>query len=636
MQSNQGLTLDRLLEKRGVLEPAQAAKVAFQIAQQLGSSAGSFLIHPGRVLVESSGSLRLLPPAAEDLALPAVVEHPGHASPEEIRGGVPDLRSALYSLGCTLYQLLTGQLPYLSADPRTLLQQHLQAEIPDVRAKNPQVSPSLAEIVRELLQKNPEDRIQSPAELCRRLKASLQPSSSPVAAVKTQSAPRPQTSQAAQGKLPVRPASAPPAAPAAARPARTSSPLASPAAATGSPVRSARATGPAAAPRSGAQTAGDSLADLDAELAASPPPRAPGRAPRGAPPTGVRRARGGSKLAGARSLRGKPPRRAREDVDLEEEPAAGPPRKKLYPCAILGAALGVLIGLFWVSRSHQQAEADAARFADELKSRQATALSNRKKELAAQDEASKKSVADFLAKVGGREDVAARVVMLEGWVNRYDGNPYGIQLVDEYIKVWTPAGAAPPSAEDENAYATLKAEAEKLFADGKLAQARDKIREAEIYKSRHGQEIDELFTKYDQAIAAKWSEVQAGVVRAGAAGDRTKAEELLRGALEWGDEAVRKEARRDLESLQEQAVLQAGASEKGPGLLEEQPEAADTGEKKPAGAGGEAPADEGGKSEGATEEAPPAAEPESSPPGEGTEGASGGNSTEEPAGGEEK
>ena len=64
-----------------------------------------------------------------------MVEYPAYASPEEIRGVQPDVRSGLYSLGCTLYQLLAGEPPYSHPDPKHILHAHLNAPIPDVRTK---------------------------------------------------------------------------------------------------------------------------------------------------------------------------------------------------------------------------------------------------------------------------------------------------------------------------------------------------------------------------------------------------------------------------------------------------------------------------------------------------------------------
>lgn len=191
MEEGRGVRLDRYLSERGPLEPAKALRIAFQVAQQLaqmGSGGGSHIVHPGRILIERGGAVRLLPPPAEDLALPPMLEFPHYASPEEIRGAQPDLRSSLYSLGCTLFELLAGHPPYTGNDPRAILRAHAEAPIPDLRKEAPAVSQALAETVRELMEKDPDLRIQSVDELLRRLRHAAAGGAPPPAA---RSAPAP-------------------------------------------------------------------------------------------------------------------------------------------------------------------------------------------------------------------------------------------------------------------------------------------------------------------------------------------------------------------------------------------------------------------------------------------------------------
>jgi len=173
MQTQPSLTLDRYLSERGPMDPVQAAKIAIQVARQLLLAGDALLVHPGRILVGKDGSVRLLPPPAEDLALPAIVEFPAYASPEEVRGAHPDLRSGLYSLGCTLYELVAGSPPYAASDPKQILKAHLESPIPDIRKLSPRTPAAIGEIIRELLAKDPEERIQTPDELVRRLRQAI-------------------------------------------------------------------------------------------------------------------------------------------------------------------------------------------------------------------------------------------------------------------------------------------------------------------------------------------------------------------------------------------------------------------------------------------------------------------------------
>ncbi|HVR72854.1 MAG TPA: hypothetical protein VMT52_00910, partial [Planctomycetota bacterium] len=325
MQSPQELTLDRYLRKRSPLEPPQAVKIAIEVASQLSPTGDSMLVHPGRILVHRDGTVRLLPPAAEDLALPAIVEFPAYASPEEIRGAKPDIRSGLYSLGCTLYELLAGQPPFTSADPREVLHAHLEEPVPDLKQAAPGVSDRLAGAVMDLLAKDPELRIQTPGELVRRLKQSLV-------------SPPGGSSHAAAASPGRRAATPPPQRAAAPAPARSN------------PVQSPRpATSRKAAP----------AAPQPVRSAAKPAPAAPSRAGRGIPgrrssadSSAARRGSDARGVGSGASLR-KPPGRGIQDLDADlaedaEDLGPSPPRGRNFLFTIGGGVIGILIGLLVV------------------------------------------------------------------------------------------------------------------------------------------------------------------------------------------------------------------------------------------------------------------------------------------------
>ena len=91
---------------------------------------------------------------------------PDYIAPEQARDArKADIRSDLYSLGCTLYFLLTGQAPFKGENVLDVLLAHQLDEAKPVEALRPEVTPELAGITRKLMAKKPEDRYQSPAEL---------------------------------------------------------------------------------------------------------------------------------------------------------------------------------------------------------------------------------------------------------------------------------------------------------------------------------------------------------------------------------------------------------------------------------------------------------------------------------------
>src|SRR5262249_907578 len=82
-----------------------------------------------------------------------------------------DIRSDIYSLGCTLYHMLAGVPPFSEGGLGERVLKHLQEDPPDVRQFNPQVSDAMWAVLLRMLAKKPEDRYQTPAELLDALKA---------------------------------------------------------------------------------------------------------------------------------------------------------------------------------------------------------------------------------------------------------------------------------------------------------------------------------------------------------------------------------------------------------------------------------------------------------------------------------
>lgn len=88
-----------------------------------------------------------------------------YMSPEQIRGQAVDQRADLYSLGCTIFELLCGRPPFTGASQNELLHKHLNATPPSVEAYNSNVSSDFAKLLRRMLAKKPQDRPAS-AEEC--------------------------------------------------------------------------------------------------------------------------------------------------------------------------------------------------------------------------------------------------------------------------------------------------------------------------------------------------------------------------------------------------------------------------------------------------------------------------------------
>ena len=103
----------------------------------------------------------------------AVVGTARYMSPEIIRGEVADHRSDIYSLGVTLYEMLSGRPPFVADSAMTLMMMHLNDPVPDVRDFRKDAAPELVEILEKCLAKDRNDRYLSAAELAADLRRAL-------------------------------------------------------------------------------------------------------------------------------------------------------------------------------------------------------------------------------------------------------------------------------------------------------------------------------------------------------------------------------------------------------------------------------------------------------------------------------
>jgi serine/threonine-protein kinase len=176
MEYVEGKDLARIVEESGPLPEEAARRYLLQTAEALHYVHSKGMIHrdikPENLILAKSGLLKLadfgLARTQGSAALTdpgAILGTPRFISPEQAQGVAVDIRSDLYSLGASYYFLLTGQPPYEGPTPVATALKHLNDPIPDPRAAKPEVSEASAEIVRRLMQKEPRDRFQTPADL---------------------------------------------------------------------------------------------------------------------------------------------------------------------------------------------------------------------------------------------------------------------------------------------------------------------------------------------------------------------------------------------------------------------------------------------------------------------------------------
>jgi serine/threonine protein kinase len=95
---------------------------------------------------------------------------PSYISPEQIRGQGVDRRSDIYSFGCVIYEMLSGKPPFTATSANELLNKHLRAKPPSLTVVNRDVDPNFAQLVQQMMAKDPKDRPGSLADLTREFK----------------------------------------------------------------------------------------------------------------------------------------------------------------------------------------------------------------------------------------------------------------------------------------------------------------------------------------------------------------------------------------------------------------------------------------------------------------------------------
>jgi serine/threonine protein kinase len=100
----------------------------------------------------------------------AVVGTAMYMAPEQIKGENPDRRADIYSLGVTLFEMLSGHPPFEADSAMTLMMMHVNDPVPDIRELNPEVPIDLVEVINKALAKHPNDRYQSAVQMAAALR----------------------------------------------------------------------------------------------------------------------------------------------------------------------------------------------------------------------------------------------------------------------------------------------------------------------------------------------------------------------------------------------------------------------------------------------------------------------------------
>ena len=130
----------------------------------------NLMLNPhGQVILMDFGIAKIVG-GQRHTATGAVVGTAMYMSPEQIRGEQPDRRSDIYSLGVTLFEMVSGQPPFQADSAMTLMMMHVNDPVPDPRKLNPEVPDDLVAVINKALAKNPNDRYQTATQMASALR----------------------------------------------------------------------------------------------------------------------------------------------------------------------------------------------------------------------------------------------------------------------------------------------------------------------------------------------------------------------------------------------------------------------------------------------------------------------------------
>lgn len=182
MELVDGITLKKYIEKKSRLSTKEAVSIAIQVAMGLEAAHRNHIIHrdikPQNIIISKDGKVKvtdfgIAKAATSNTITSNVMGSVHYTSPEQARGGYSDERSDIYSLGITIFEMLTGRVPFNGETTVAIAIKHIQEPMPSPRDFVPDIPVSVERIVLKCCEKSPDRRYQNITELIADLKQSL-------------------------------------------------------------------------------------------------------------------------------------------------------------------------------------------------------------------------------------------------------------------------------------------------------------------------------------------------------------------------------------------------------------------------------------------------------------------------------
>ena len=182
MELVEGITLKAYIGKKGRLSVREATSIALQVAAGLEAAHNNGIIHrdvkPQNIIISLDGKAKIADfgiarAATSDTISSSAMGSVHYCAPEQTRGGYCDAKSDIYAMGVTMFEMLTGRLPFEGDTTVEVALRHLQEDTPSPRKFASDLPLSTEKIVLKCMQKSPDRRYANMGELIRDLKESL-------------------------------------------------------------------------------------------------------------------------------------------------------------------------------------------------------------------------------------------------------------------------------------------------------------------------------------------------------------------------------------------------------------------------------------------------------------------------------
>ena len=185
MEYVQGKTLKEVIREKGRLGPRTAAEITIRILSALHHAHQNGIIHrdikPQNILVHADGHIKVADFGIARMANSStltkgdsVMGSVHYFSPEQASGQPTDVTSDIYSVGVTLYEMLTGSVPFDGDSQVAIAMQHLHAQPAPIESIAPDVPPAIIHVCAMAMEKNPRYRYQSATEMANELRMALE------------------------------------------------------------------------------------------------------------------------------------------------------------------------------------------------------------------------------------------------------------------------------------------------------------------------------------------------------------------------------------------------------------------------------------------------------------------------------